>query len=153
MTHRLSLVLPLLLGACGEGAARPAAPATPVEAPAAKDPRDKNIELSKRLLRATDDDDPQKPDFHFRLASLYEAKWREPFPQDRDPTQWLEQAIASYRSAAAFPKYPRAAETLFKLACLLQAAGREAEAREQFDRIIKEYPESKYVSEAWARRR
>jgi len=155
MTRWLRLLgLTVLLASCAEESARSTPAATPpAPAPAAPDPRDRQIELSKRLLRATDDDDPQKPDFHFRLASLCEARWREPSPQDPDPARWLEQAIASYQSAVAFPKYGRADEALFKLGCLLQAANREDQAREQFDRIIKEHPSSRFVSEAWARRR
>src|SRR5919205_928090 len=34
------------------------------------------IEKYQRLLRVTDDDDPQKADFHFRIAELYAEQQR-----------------------------------------------------------------------------
>src|SRR5262245_22835555 len=136
---------------------------------------DKQIELAKRLLRATDDDDPQKPDFYFRLAELYAEKQRYYFykqhsldqkifdlpPEQRGTLQreqqgyekeqerWLLQAVSTYVEASKFKKYQRMDEVLFKLAYLLQTVHKEDQAREFFHRLIKDYPNSKYVPEAY----
>jgi tetratricopeptide (TPR) repeat protein len=153
MTRWLLTIL-VALAACaeGNGSAEPPA-AAPAPAAAPQDPRDRNLERMLRLVRVTDDDDPQRPDFLYRTAELYLDKWQRPAPGDPDPGRWLERALASYQAAAAFPNYLRNDEVLFKLACLLQSAGRNDEARPVFDRIIKEHPDSRYVPDAWARRR
>lgn len=132
-----------------------AVPAPVVAAPPilAADPRDGNIEKMARLLRATDDDDPQKPDFHFRMAELCAERWYHPSVGERDPQRWHARALESYQAAARFPQYTRADEVLFKMGCLLQSNGQEAPAREAFDRLIKEHPGSPLVAEAWGRRR
>ena len=136
---------------------------------------DKQIELAKRLLRATDDDDPQKPDFYFRLAELYAEKQRYYFYKqhsldqkiydtpanqrgtlqreqqsyEKEQEKWLYQAVSTYVEASKFRKYNRMDEVLFKLAYLLQTVHKEDQAREFFHRLIKDYPNSKYVPEAY----
>jgi hypothetical protein len=150
---RWLLILAGLAGCAETTASDPSPAPAPAPAAAPKDPRDRQLEMAGRLLRATDDDDPQKPDFFYRHAELCLDKWRSPAPSDADPGRWLERALQSYRAAAAFPKYARADEVLFKLGCLLQDTGRNEEARPVFDRIIQEHPDSRHVSEAWARRR
>jgi hypothetical protein len=154
MARWLSAFLLVTIAGCAEdGPAQTAPAAVAVQAPPPADPRDRNLDRTMRLIRATEDDDPQKPDFLYRAAEQYIDKWRRPAPGDPQPARWMERAIACYQSAAVFSTYARADEVLFKLACLLQDAGRDEEARASFDRIIKEHPDSRFVSEAWARRR
>lgn len=136
---------------------------------------DKQIEQIKRLIRVTDDDDPQKADFYFRLAELYAEKQKYFFAREHQLDQkvfeaqgaqkatlqreqqgyakqqetWLLQAVATYIEASKFRKYQRMDEVLFKLAYLLQTVKKEDQAREFFHRLIKDYPNSKYVPEAY----
>ena len=136
---------------------------------------DKQIQQLQRLLRITEDDDPQKADFYFRLAELYAEKQRYYFAREHaldqkifdaqggqkaalqreqqgyanDEQKWLLQAVATYIEATKYKKYPRMDEVLFKLAYLLQTVKKEDQAREFFHRLIKDYPNSKYVPEAY----
>jgi tetratricopeptide (TPR) repeat protein len=134
------------------------------------------IEKHQRLLRVTDDDDPQKPEFHFRLAELYYEQQRytnfqarsldERVFQAKNPgekarleqqqkrlegeeRQWLLKAVESYVAASQFRKYEKMDEVLFRLAYLLQTIKKEEQAREFFLRLIKDYPNSKYVPDAY----
>jgi tetratricopeptide (TPR) repeat protein len=133
------------------------------------------IEKYQRLLRVTDDDDPQKADFHFRIAELYAEQQRYNNFQARsldqkifdakggdksrleqqqksfedDERKWLLKAVESYVAASQYRKYDRMDEVLFKLAYLLQTIKKEDQAREFFLRLIKDYPNSKYVPDAY----
>jgi len=129
----------------------------------------------RRLIQVTQDDDPQKPDFHFRLAELYSEKQRFYFTSaraldqkifDAPPAQkatlqnqqkgfettqgkWLLEAVKAYIAATKFKKYERMDEVLFKLAYLLTSVKKEDQAREFFLRLIKDYPNSKYIPDAY----
>lgn len=136
---------------------------------------DAQINQMQRLIRVTEDSDPQKPDFYFRLAELYAEKQRYFFFQarsldqkifeaqrgakaslqnaqrnhERDSERWLLKAVESYIDASKFRKYDRMDEVLFKLAYLLQSVKKEDQARDFFHRLIKDYPNSRYVPEAY----
>ncbi|HVU53071.1 MAG TPA: tetratricopeptide repeat protein [Polyangia bacterium] len=136
---------------------------------------DQQIIKMRRLIAVTQDDDPQKPDFHFRLAELYADKQRFYFSSargldqkifDAPPAQkatlqkqqkgyedlqqkWLLEAVKSYIQATKFKKYERMDEVLFKLAYLLTSVKKEDQAREFFLRLIKDYPNSKYIPDAY----
>jgi len=148
-----ALALTLVL-ACGHTGDRDAAPEAPETAPTpAPDPRDRQIEMTARLVRVTDEDDPQRPDFLFRLGELCAARWSGPGPADREPQRWFARAEEAYRDAIRFADYHRRDEALFKLGLLLQSAGQEEAARGAFDTLIKEHPSSPLVPEAWGHRR
>ena len=136
---------------------------------------DAQIIKMRRLIQVTQDDDPQKPDFHFRLAELYAEKQRYYFGSaraldqkifDAPPAQkatlenqqrgyeqkqqqWLLEAVKAYIAATKFKKYERMDEVLFKLAYLLTSVKKEDQAREFFLRLIKDYPNSKYIPDAY----
>src|SRR5215471_2235400 len=136
---------------------------------------DAQIGKMKRLIQVTQDDDPQKPDFWFRLAELYAEKQRFFFtkarsldqkifdtpPAQRGPLQseqktyeqnqqkWLLESVKAYIAATKFKKYERMDEVLFKLAYLLTSVKKEDQAREFFLRLIKDYPNSKYIPDAY----
>src|SRR5450432_564467 len=136
---------------------------------------DAQIIKMRRLIAVTQDDDPQKPDFHFRLAELYAEKQRFNFSAahqldqkifDAPPAQkaalqnqqkayeqtqqkWLLAAVAAYIDATKFKKYERMDEVLFKLAYLLTTVKKEDKARDYFLRLIKDYPDSKYIPDAY----
>jgi tetratricopeptide (TPR) repeat protein len=136
---------------------------------------DAQIIKMRRLLQVTPDDDPQKPDFWFRLAELYSEKQRFFFAQARQLDQkifdappgqkstlqaqqrgfeqtqqkWLLEAVKGYISATKFTKFDRMDEVLFKLAYLLTSVKKEEQARVYFLRLIKDYPNSKYIPDAY----
>jgi len=136
---------------------------------------DAQIGKMRRLIQVTGDDDPQKPDFLFRLGELYAEKQHYNFskahaldqkiyemqPNQRGPAQaeqrkyeaeeqrWLLEAVKAYIAATKFRKYERMDEVLFRLAYLLTSVKKEDQAREFFHRLIKDYPNSKYIPDAY----
>src|SRR3954467_12421474 len=136
---------------------------------------DAQISKMRRLITVTADDDPQKPDFMFHIGELYAEKQRYNFNQARaldqkifelQPNQkatlqnqqkqyettqqkWLLEAVKSYIAATKFKKFERMDEVLFKLAYLLTSVKKEDQAREFFLRLIKDYPNSKYIPDAY----
>jgi TolA-binding protein len=140
---------------------------------------DKQIKYMLDLVRNSTDDDPQKPDYLFRLGELYADKQRNISFEARGLDQKIFEAqqaknsgqaaslkqkqqqyekaaeklsleaVKSYVAASKFPKYNRMDEVLFRLAYLLQMIKKEDQAREFFHRLIKDYPQSKYVPNAY----
>jgi tetratricopeptide (TPR) repeat protein len=139
----------------------------------------KQIQYMQELIRNASDDDPQKPDYYFRLAELladtqryfgfqarsldqkiYEAEQAKNAGQanslkqrqkqlEKESEKWSIEAVKNYVAASKFPKYNRMDEVLFRLAYLLQMIKKEDQAREFFHRLIKDYPQSKYVPNAY----
>ena len=133
------------------------------------------IDKMRRLIQVTGDDDPQKPDFLFRLGELYSEKQQYFFnkvhaldqkiyespPNQRgtmlseqkkyqsEQEKWLLEAVKAYIGATNFRKYERMDEVLFRLAYLLTSVKKEDKAREYFHRLIKDYPNSKYIPDAY----
>jgi tetratricopeptide (TPR) repeat protein len=136
---------------------------------------DAQIGKMRRLIQVTGDDDPQKPDFLFRLGELYSEKQHYNFNKARaldqkiyemppnqrgnllneqkryeaEQQKWLLEAVKSFIGATKFRKYERMDEVLFRLAFLLTSVKKEDQAREFFHRLIKDYPNSKYIPDAY----
>src|SRR5450755_241610 len=136
---------------------------------------DAQIGKMRRLIQVTGDDDPQKPDFLFRLGELYAEKQHYNFAKARaldqkiyemppnqrgelqsrqrvyeqEEQKWLLEAVKAYIAATKFRKYDRMDEVLFRLAFLLTSVKKEDQAREFFHRLIKDYPNSKYIPDAY----
>src|SRR5450432_2757816 len=136
---------------------------------------DAQISKMRRLIQVTGDDDPQKPDFMFRLGELYAEKQHYNFAKARaldqkiyemppnqrgslqstqrtyeaEEQKWLLEAVKAYIAATKFRKYERMDEVLFRLAFLLTSVKKEDQAREFFHRLIKDYPNSKYIPDAY----
>ena len=135
---------------------------------------DANISKMRRLLQVTADDDPQKPDFYFRLGELYAEKLRTFAAQARDlesriavaaPAErpalenqrrgyengrqkWLLEAVKAYISATKFRTYQRMDGVLYELVQLLTSAGKEDQAREFYLRLQRDFPTSTHLSAA-----
>ena len=125
---------------------------------------DAQISKMRRLIQVTGDDDPQKPDFLFRLGELYGEKQHYNFGKARaldqkiyemppnqrgnllneqkryeaEQQKWLLEAVKSFIGATKFRKYERMDEVLFRLAFLLTSVKKEDQAREFFHRLIKD---------------
>ena len=140
---------------------------------------DKQIKYMLDLIRNSSEDDQQKPDYFFRLGELLAEKQRnytmdaraldqkifdaqqsknsslvsslkqKQQKSEKDAENTALQAVKSYVSASKYPKYNRMDEVLFRLAYLLQMIKKEDQAREFFHRLIKDYPQSKYVPNAY----
>lgn len=136
---------------------------------------DAQISKMKRLITVTPDDDPQKPDFYFRLGELFAEKQRFYFSQahaldqkifeapanqkasltqqqqgfQKSEEKWLLEACKAYIESTKYKKYERMDEVLFKLAFLLTSVKKEDQARVFFLRLIKDYPNSKYIPDAY----
>ena len=133
----------------------------------------------ERLIRISRDDDPMKPEYRFRLGELFAEKHRffnaqarsrdeglfraeqakdrrlvarlrlEQQASQQSAEQAQRQAIEQYVYATHFANYQRMDEVLFRLGYLLQISGREDKAREFFHRLVKDYPQSRYVANAY----
>ena len=136
---------------------------------------DKQIAKMTGLIKVTDDGDPQKADFWFRIAELYADKQRfynfqarsldqkifdapegskatlksQQQGYEKQEQEWLLKAVKAYIAATKFKKYERMDEVLFKLAYMLTSVKKEDQAREFFLRLIKDYPNSKYIPDAY----
>jgi tetratricopeptide (TPR) repeat protein len=136
---------------------------------------DAQIIKMRRLVEVTRDDDPQKPDFWFRLAELFAEQERAASDDARaldeplhaaPPAQraelaarqrahesrrrrWQRDAVAAYLAASRFPTYERQDEVLFRLAWVLRAAHKADEARTFLLRLLRDHPASRYVPDAY----
>jgi tetratricopeptide (TPR) repeat protein len=166
----------------GEGPTRPAIMAEQFrEQAAAKVERltDAAIATMKRLISVTSDNDPEKPDFFFRLAEHYrEKKTQFMFrareldekiyqaqsesekgryqgtqkSYERQEHQWMLESIKMYLHIAqtpAYSKFKRMDEVLFNVADMLNQAKRQDKARIFFSQLIRNYPDSKYIPDAY----
>lgn len=141
--------------------------------------RSEQIEQYELLIEDTDEDDTEKPDLLFRLAELYAQQqryWRfqamevlgaidnaktksEKASLKQKQKQYMDaskksllEAVKVYKQVAENPRfrsYPKMDEALFYYAYTLQAANYAKEARKVFHRLIKDYPNSKYIPEAY----
>jgi len=140
---------------------------------------DKQVKYMRGLIENASEDDPQKPDYLFRLGELYSEKQRSNSFKARSFDEKIFQAeqakktseasqlkqkqqqaekisekyalesVKCYVQATKYPKYTRMDEVLFRLAYLLQMIKKEDQARDFFHRLIKDYPQSKYVPYAY----
>ena len=140
--------------------------------------RDAQIQQFELLIEDTEADNPELPDLLFRLAELHSQKqrfWRfkamELFPKidkakgatksklrgrqknyfDQEK-QALIGAIKVYAQIANNPKfknYPRMDEALFYFAYTLDNAKRIKDARKVYHQLITNYPDSKYIPQAY----
>ncbi len=141
--------------------------------------RDELIEEYKGAIDDTENDDPRKPELMFRLAEAYSQKQRyfhsiameTAAKIDKEPNKgkkadlankkkkyeneekkWLKEAVTAYLALAGkqeFKGYARMDEALFFLAYTLQQAGRKPDAFKVYQRLTKDYPQSKFIPDAY----
>lgn len=131
-----------------------------------------------RLVKVTPKDDPERPDYLFRLAEHYRDKKVEysfkareldekiftaPEAQkgrlkaqqerfEKAERDWMYNAIKLYLRIADTPeyaRYKRMDEVLYNLADMLNQAKRQDRARVFFAELIRNYPQSKYIPDAY----
>lgn len=143
-----------------------------------KNIRNAQIDLFKQLIEDTDPKSSEMPDNLFRLAELYAQKqryWRframEMYPAiDKAPKnkkaalvnkqklyfktekQALMESLGVYSKLANEPRfknYPRMDQVLFYFGYTLDGVKRITESRKIFHQLIKDYPNSTYIPQAY----
>ncbi len=143
-----------------------------------KNIRNAQIQIFKELIADTPAKSKEMPDLLFRLAELYAQKqryWRfrgmEMYPKIdkaskssksslqrkqklyfKTEKQALLQSLGVYSKLANEPRfknYPRMDEVLFYFGYTLDGAKRITESRKIFHQLIKNYPNSKYIPQAY----
>ena len=149
-------------------AAKPATPDSIMDAQLASVPfREEQVELLKKLIASAPDSDPEKADYYFRLGELYASQQRvyrlqavkaELAGRTADAKaaaakahDFMVGAVTTYKALTdndAFRNYAKMDLALFYYGYTLQAGKYLKEARAAFDKLLKNYPASKYVPEA-----
>jgi len=140
--------------------------------------RDEAMAQLEKLLPRFDDSNPDKPDLVFQLAELYFEKYKRLYaveeaqheqaykayeaekargkkvlePKvDHAPSENLrKQMVHQYEAILnAFPRYPRTDEVLFSLAYSFHELGRPEDARVRYEELIKRFPKSAFVPDAY----
>ncbi len=113
--------------------------------------------LVQLILNTPDSEIEEKTDYHFRLATLYAngqrfwmAKASDPKAADTAKT-FLLKAVKAFKALTdneAFRNYPKMDLALFRYGYALQTGKYMKEARAVYDKLLKSYPNSKYVPNA-----
>lgn len=140
---------------------------------------DAAIATLRQLIKVTADGDAEKPDYFFRLAEHFRDKKNEYMFRARElderifvaPTtaakaalkgrqkqfekleqEWMVGAIKLYLTVAntpAYASYGRMDEVLYNLADMLNQAKRQDRARFFFGELIRNFPQSRYIPDAY----
>jgi tetratricopeptide (TPR) repeat protein len=117
-----------------------AAPGSPAVQAAAPVP-DGQIRALRKLVDATGDADPEKPEFLLRLGEALASR-------DRHRPEAIK-TLADLVDNPAFKSYARIDQALFQLGNLLAQAKRMPDARKAYLRLIKEYPASMFIPDVY----
>ena len=143
------------------------------------DIRREQIQLLEGLIEETSDSDAtEKADLYFRLAEMHsqlnrfhrlkateasikadsgkpadKAKWQQAVKDNKAKSEAaLKNAVKVYKTLTdndKFKNYPRMDQALFAFAYSLQQGKYMKEARQIYHRLLEDYPQSKYVPEAY----
>jgi len=141
------------------------------------DIRREQIQLLEGLIEETSDSDAtEKADLYFRLAEMHsqlnrfhrlkateaaikadsgkdKAKWQQAVKDNTAKSEAaLKNAVKVYKTLTdndKFKNYPRMDQALFAFAYSLQQGKYMKEARQIYHRLLEDYPQSKYVPEAY----
>jgi TolA-binding protein len=123
------------------------------------------IELLQRLISDTADADPDKLVLYFRSATLAEEMRRAKAARAavasgeakaallKEEQRWLLTALKQYLAvldhADRAGGYARTDEVLFRVSTMLTEAHQEAVARKHFQRLITDFPRSRFIPDAY----
>ncbi len=119
-----------------------------------KTPRTEQEQIIVQLIANTPDSEAEeKADYYFRLGALYAQLaryWREK-GGDAKAKDYLLKTVKTYKALVdndAFRTYPKLDIALFYYGYTLQGGKYLKEARAVYDKLLKNFPNSKYVPEA-----
>ena len=142
----------------------------------AREKRHESMEFLKDILANRAPQGTQKAEMMLRLADLYFEEGRDIYltemknfeeeydkcfntpgcdadamqPDNSESRKWQERSIKLYRAILDnYPQYQRADEATYYLASALQDIGRREEAVQEFTRLVRTYPESKFIPDAY----
>jgi len=142
----------------------------------ARQKRHEEMEFAKELLSRGTMQGEQKAEMMLRLADLYFQEGRDYYltemqayekkfdacfndpkcdsksmsPDNTQSKKWQDKSIKLYRQILQnYPTFARADEATFYLASALQDTGQQKDALKEFTRLVKTYPESGYVADAY----
>jgi len=129
-------------------------------------PRGEQEQILVQLIASTPDSEvEEKADYYFRLAEVYASQQHFWLAKAIEPNatqsaaqaatnkakEYLLKAVKTFKALVdntAFERYPKLDIALFEYAYTLQSGKYMAEARAVYDRLLKNYPASKYVPQA-----
>ncbi|HJN73595.1 MAG TPA: tetratricopeptide repeat protein [Myxococcota bacterium] len=142
----------------------------------ARQKRHEEMDFAKELLSRGTMQGEQKAEMMLRLADLYFQEGRDHYlsemqayekkfdacfndpkcdsktmsPDNVESKKWQDKSIKLYRQILQnYPTFARADEATFYLASALQDTGQRKDALKEFTRLVKTYPESGYVADAY----
>lgn len=124
--------------------------------------RKEQMKLIENILSVSPDE-TEKPSLYFRRGELNWEESKDYFFKSQEAStnadeerfvaemkRLQEEAIADYKRVAGdYPGYDRVDEVLYYLGSSLIEVSRSEEASEYYRRLIKEFPQSQYVPDAW----
>jgi cellulose synthase operon protein C len=86
----------------------------------------------------------------FNLPASQQKKTPQPKVETSKSNAYTKRAIENYRNILKnYPNYPRADEALFFLAFMLNDLGEERDALESYNKLVKTYPDSTFIPDAY----
>ena len=108
------------------------------------------FEQSKYEFNIEMDDFDKRYEKWFNLPEAQQKKTPEPKIIAKKSVAFTKKSIENYRNILQnYPNYPRVAEALFFLAFMLNDVGQPKEALSMYNKLVRTYPESDFVPDAW----
>jgi tetratricopeptide (TPR) repeat protein len=108
------------------------------------------FEQSKYEYNGEMTDYDERYDVWFNLPEAQQKKSPEPRIIATRSTAFTKKSIENYRNILQnYPSYPRVDEALFFLAFMLADVGEEKDALEMYKKLVKTYPDSGFVADAY----
>ncbi len=124
--------------------------------------REEQLKMIENILSVSTDD-LEKPNLYFRRGELKFEKSKEFFFKSQEAStkadeqkfmneskKYQMEAITDYKRVVTdYPGYDRTDEVLYYLGVSLIEVGKNDDASEYYKRLIRDYPQSQYVPDAW----
>ena len=123
----------------------------------AREKRHQSMNFLQDILANRSPSGAQKAEMMLRLADLYFEEGRDLYLTEKSQGQthtasrkWQEKSIRIYQVILkSFPQYQRADEATFFLGSAMWDTGQSAAAVKEFTRLVRTYPQSRYIPDAY----